>query len=103
MCTSGASGSFGITQTAFNGLSDPHDHLTGTGNALSTAAELVVQINAGTPAFFALPRDGADNHSHVITFTPEEYATLRNGGTVTKTHGVDDRDHTHTYVIECTP
>ena len=103
MCGSGASGNFGMVQTALDDPSDPHDHLTGAGNTLSTAAALVIQINAGTPAFFRLPTDGTNGHTHVITFTADEYATLRSGGMVTKMTGLDDSGHQHTYAIECIP
>jgi hypothetical protein len=98
MCENGA---FGITQTAATPDTVTHDHLTGAGNTLSTATTLVMQINAGTPLSFMLPSDGAPDHVHVLTFTAQDYMTLRSGGMVSKMTGLDDSGHRHTYAIEC--
>jgi hypothetical protein len=59
-------------------------------------------INMGTTTYTAAA-GGLQTHLHAVILTPEELATLREGGTVTKTTAMDSTDHTHTYEIECTP
>jgi hypothetical protein len=99
MCTAGNGGNFGIVQTMAGPGTITHNHLTGPGGTLTTAVQLVAQINAGTPPSFQLPSEA--DHIHVITFTMAEYTTLRNGGSITKITGLDDTGHRHTYRIDC--
>jgi hypothetical protein len=59
-------------------------------------------INMGTTAYMTGP-GGMNAHTHTLMLTPPELATLRGGGTVTKTTTTDATGHTHTYEIECMP
>ena len=94
-----SSQSIGVTMTS----SEAHDHMSGALPSFPNIDSLVNWINGGAPLVFNLPQEAA--HTHTITFTPAEYATLRAGGSVPgKTTSVNGSPaHTHVYTFECAP
>jgi hypothetical protein len=70
----------------------PHDHIPADMAARNTFLEaLAAHINGATATMpFNVPTEGMGmGHTHAITFTAQEIATLKGGGTVTKFKGMD--------------
>jgi hypothetical protein len=82
-----------------------HTHLPVQGAARTTLVNL---INSGMPLTFTMPEDGANAHTHTLTFTAPQLTVLRSGGALTMNitssmGGPGMNMHTHTYSIECEP
>jgi hypothetical protein len=71
---------------------ESHDHLP------LTTPITAAQLNAGSPNEYALALE--QNHTHTLTFTEADFATLRAGMILSKRSSTM-MGHTHTYSIKC--
>lgn len=89
-----------MTQTA--STATLHDHLSAAEN---TALRSYINDDSRGPTF-TLVELGPNGHTHTITLSPADIATLRGGGTVTgittsAAMNPASPAHTHTYTIAC--